>query len=451
LSKNDVIQLFEELERVTHLEYHTAIYQHPKLLCLLEKSEVSPIKVENHHKIRFKTQEEWTDFISFVSPYLTEAIDKLLSKVIRKSKFKDLDDIQPFFKLLTKHDKFYAFRKLNNFCETLSDRLEHLAYSHTTFPEIEVQYLRHPAFYSIVNELSDTFPNMPNSVAHAVINFTVNCERKVGRKKVLVEISDEAQRLQCDAHMKSLIVNNRDAFYQSREQVLGYNPNGVWRGLVAVVIILIMVFRVGSRCDSGPDYSPDFRNQTILEQYYNPTITKEPIEFYSSYFAPFHTKVVRSIEKNTYIDNHTIPQSEPCIISPFKKEIDSTGRSYTISNVTPSDMLVVISDGPSLRSHYIRSTDSTEIHITDSSQVFFYSGKDWNESRSIRHLFFSPRSGNPCIITFNGYFPTHSQEDEQFTSKLFTLTIEETEDFVIQHQEDGYELYQGDHLVNYSF
>ncbi|MFK7787496.1 MAG: hypothetical protein AB8B56_20400 [Crocinitomicaceae bacterium] len=460
LGKNDVIELFERLDGITNLNYHKAVYQHPKLLHLLENAEVSSVKIEEQHRIKFNTVPEWENFTTFISPYLTQAIDRLLSKVIRTHNFQALIEIQPFFKLLTETDKFYAFRKLNNFCDTLGDRLEHLAYNNKKFPANETTYLCQPAFYDAVNELATSHANAPNSVAHAIINFTVECERKSGRRNKLVKISDQAKRLYCDAHYKSLITNNRGAFHESREQVLGYNPNQAWRVLVGAVVIMSFVFRFTRACDSDRGYqsnTQDFReilkNMKVGDDgktYYVSPSKKGENDFNESSFLDLHERVIASVEQNNFSPFHYIQQGDPGILSPFKPFQDD-GEKRVIWNETPSDMIMVISGHNSLTSHFVPSDDSTSFNLEENASMFFYGGSNWTTAQTIQHLHQSPRSEKLELIQFNGYFKTQFDRDIQFLKKFFTYTDSISEDFTIQIKQGKYELFQGDNFVNYSY
>jgi hypothetical protein len=461
-SKNDVIELFDRLKSIDHLDYHKAIYNHPKLLHLLENGEVSSVKIEESNKIRFNTVPEWEEFTAFVSPYLTQSIDTLLSKVIRKHRFGDLMEIKSFFKLLTQSDKYFAFRKLNNFCETMSERLEHLAFTKTTFPADETKYLCQPGFYDLVNELIVSHPNLPNAVAHAVINFTVECERKVGRGKKLVTISDQARRLHCDAKYKSLIVNNRDAFYESREQTLGYNPNNVWRVLVGAVVVIGLIFRMVSRMDSSPDYTVDPNIQEILENmhlkrvekdgrtYYVSDRTNRHENFNESAFLDLHERVVTSVQDNDFTEFNYIQQGDPGILSPFKPFPDD-GTKRIIWNETPSDMIMVISGHNSLTSHFIQSGDSTSFNLEENACMFFYGGTNWTNDQTIQHLHRTSRPEKFELIQFNGYFSTQFGRDIEFLKKFFTVVDDTPEDFKIIIEKGKYELRQGEGYVNYSF
>ena len=427
---------------------------------LLENGEVSFVKVEDSHKITFNTVPEWEEFIAFISPYLTQAIDKLHSKVIRKYQFGDLIEIKSFFKLITESDKYYAFRKLNNFCETLSERLEQLAHTSAKFPSDETVYLCYPPLYDLANDLQTSHPNMPNAIARAVINFTVECERKSGRGKKLVAISDQARRLHCDAHFKSLIVNNRDAFYESREQVLGYNPNQAWRIVVAAVVLMGFIFRFTRACDSDRNYRGEkkdlreiFNNIKVGDDgktYYVSPSKSGKSDFTESSFLDLHEKVVATVVDNDFSEFNYIKYRDPEIISPFKPFPDD-GERRSIWNETPSDMIMLISGHNSLTSHFIPSGDSISFKLEENASMFFYGGQNWSTSKTIQYMHQSPRTDRLKLIQFNGYFSTQFDRDLQFLKKLFTVVDNSPEDFRIITEKGQYELRQGDGFVNYSY
>ncbi|MCJ8288663.1 MAG: hypothetical protein HRT58_01425 [Crocinitomicaceae bacterium] len=455
LSKNDVIELFDELDRISHLNYHTAIFNHPVLLNLLENHTISGT-IQNTHKIHFDTTEEWDKFIDFISPYMANAIDKLLSSVVRKNNFKDLEKVQPFFKLLTQTDAFFAFRKFNNFCETLEDRLENLTLKQTTFPAKDVTFLHYAPFYNTVNDLTGFYPNLPDTVATAVINFTVNTERSVGRGKNLVEISDQARRLHCSAELRTIIAGNRDAFWSSREQKSSFNPNVVWRVLVGIVIVVSIIFRAGNRCGSSNNSytSPNqIEMQEIMRQIKkNGGYTgsyQGAIEFNESSFLDLHEKVIKSEEFSIYGENFYIRQGDPGIVSRFRT--DSTGTMYNLTNETDSDMIMVIWKGTSVNSFFAASTSSINFYAEDNSSIFFYSGKNWSDNRAIEHLHLSVSNNTVSLIRFNGYFSVTSDNDFQFLRKFFSLTGGKSTDFTIKDEDKEYQFYQGDNFVNYSY
>lgn len=459
LSKNDVIELFDELEKVTHLDYHASIFNHSVLLDLLENSIVSG-KVKEEHKIRFKTQEEWDEFIDFISPYLASSIDRLLSKVIRRNNFKDFEKIHPFFKLLRSTDAFFAFRKFSNFCETLEDRLEHLSYNSATFPANETAYLRYAPFYNSVNQLQTSYPNIADTVASAVVNFTVNCERKVGRDKYLVEISDQVKHVHCSKQLRSIITSNRTAFWNSREQRSNFNANGVWRVLVGIIIVGSMLIRYNA-CEktSNRTYvSPQY--EQLLEQikehrkngytdYSITTVSSGSSKMRGTEFLDLHEAVIESVAKSQYGVNHNISTGGPALVAPFAK--DTLGPSYNLKNETASDMVMVIWSPSNLVSFYVPANSSIEFSAKNKSSIFFYSGKNWSETHTIEHWHHASSKNKFSLIKFNGYFSNTNDRDYEFTRKFFTLTDGESSNFSITSTKGDYQFYQGDRFVNFSY
>lgn len=460
LSKNDVIQLFDELERVTHLNFHTAIFKHPILLPLLEDNIVVAVTIKKERKIFFDTQEEWDQFIAFISPYLANSIDKVLSKVIRTVHFKDLHKIQPFFKLLLPQDAFFAFRKFNNFCQTLENRLEILCLNQSSFPVAETGFLRYPEFYESVNEISRFYPSLPDSVASDVINFTVNSQRRVGRGKYLVEISDQARRLQCSAQLRTLIISNRSGFSSSKEEEASFNANFTWRMLVGLIIIGSFLFRATNRCESNRGRTFDSPNQELYDQirsinrdgvitYRNdtqPGKVAEPKEFS---FENLHQQVVRSTESSIYSENPDPSTGDPAIFS--KLNAVDHGSTNTLTNETTSDMLMVVWADSNLFSYFIPALGTIEFSARNNSSIFFYSGTKWRNSRTVEFRYLVHSRKEVPIVRFNGYFSLWQEENSAFLRKLFTLTDGESNEFRITIQKGELEFYQGDRHVNYSF
>lgn len=460
LSKNDVIELFDELERVTHLDYHTAIFNHPVLLNLLENFKVAGT-IEEKHKINFDTDIEWNMFINFISPYLANAIDKLLSKGIRKSNFDDLEKSLVFFKLLTPTDSYFAFRKFNNFCETLEGRLQILVSRNKKFPAEEVTYLHQASFYNSINDLSNTYPNLPDNVATDVINFTVACEEKAGRGKILVDISDQVRRLHCSAPTRWIIIGNRDAFWESREQFLKYNPNTVWRVMIAIIFIGFAFARINKGCESSNNRVTNIPNQEELfehinqlekegiENYTVTTLTDNTSNFDESSFLDLHEKVVSATKLSQYVKNILVQQGDPAIISRFNSGV--SGTNYNLTNETSSELLILVLVDSCLNSYYVNSSSSITFKANNNSFLFFYSGKRWKDNRTIEHWHRSPKASVISQIRFNGYFSYRSEENFQFLRKFFTLTDGDSKDFKVTNDNGEFEFYQGDKNVNYSY
>lgn len=461
VGKNDVIELFDRLENMSDLAFHKAIFKHPILLDFLENGTIPRAK-SNQHFIHFDTKKEWDAFIQFISPYLAYSFDKLLSKVIRTNQFVELEKVDRFFTLLTPSDAMFAFRKFINFCSTLNDRLTLLAYKNSRFPAEETAFLRYAPFYNCVNKVAKFHPSLPDSVASDVINFTVNCERKQGRGSYLVEISDQLKNLTCSNELQTTIYGNREVFRKKKEQTESFDPTIIWRVIVGVFMIGFLIFRVSHRCESNRNYdikSPD--HQELLDQieqlkrskesgYTITTLKKGNAEFNEDSFLDFHEIVKSATEQSYYQANHYLSQGElPGIISRFKG--DKTGSTYRLMNQTSSDMILLVYSNFSLNSYFVKAADSTRFIASDGASMFFYSGTNWKNDKTIEHWNISRTDKTVSSIRFNGYFSKQTSLDHEFGKKYFSLTDGSGEVFNVMNSKDGYQFYREDRFVNYSY
>lgn len=461
VGKNDVIELFDRLENMTDLVYHKAIFKHPILLDFLEKGTI-PRSKSHQHFIHFDTKKEWDEFIQFVSPYLAYSFDKLLSRVLRTNKFVELEKVDRFFSLLTPSDAMFAFRKFSNFCSTLDDRLTLLANRSNRFQTEETAYLRYPPFYYCVNKLAKFYPNLPDSVATDVVNFTVNCERKQGRGNSLVEISDQLKNLNCSNELKTTIYGNREVFRKKREQSENFNPNTVWRVIVGIFMVGFLIFRIGYRCESNRNYSmksPD--HQELLDQieqirrnkesgYTISSAKKGNAQFDEDSFIDLHEKVNNAVELGVYQSNTYLNLGdEPGVISRFKH--DTSGNLYELWNRTTSDMLLLVYSNYSLDSYFVKANDSTTFIASDGASMFFYSGTRWEENQGVQTWNNSRSEKIVSSIRLNGYFSSQTDADKEFVRKYFTLTNGTSNLFEVKNVNGAYQFYRGDRFVNYSY
>lgn len=475
VGKNDVIELFDQLENIQDLSYHQAIFNHPFLLHFLENGSVSPKKSEQH-LIHFDKQEEWDGFTRFVSPYLAQSFDKLMSKVLLNTNFWQLDKVMRFSKLLTPMDGMHAFRKLNNFCGTLDDRLTLIASRSKSYPEKEVAFLSYAVFYKSINSVARFYPNLPDMVAASGINFTVTCQRKPDRGRNLVDITNHLLTLNCSEDLRRLIAENGKAFRSSKEESVSYNPNSAWRVIIAVIVGILMLVRVASRCNSSSSSSYSHpsnehqrelfeRLQELQQQRQNQQVQPSPpphapsssyqsvpskrtgtVDFDENSFLDLHQNVVASVNLSRYEKNYQNSGAAPKIISAFPPS--AIEYDYQLKNESPSDALVVMWYGDGVTSYFVKSGQMVDIKAADDACFFIYSGRVWMGSRTITHTHRSPRTQATRRIQFNGYFSSVGTRDVDLTRKYFSLNGDRTKDLTLKN---NYQLYQGSGYVNYSY
>ena len=111
---------------------------------------------------------------------------------------------------------------------------------------------------------------------------------------------------------------------------------------------------------------------------------------------------------------------------------------------------MILATGSSLTSYFIPTKDSITFNADGDSDFFFYSGRKWDHSKMIQHLHQSPKTSQLHLIRSNGYFTSRTKKDEEFLKKFFTPSDSLTGNLVIKDEAEGYVLYQGGQLVNYS-
>lgn len=448
-TKNDVIKLFEELEGVTHLDYHALISDHSALLNLLENNRVDDGKIKDH-KIQFNTQEETKAFSEFLSPYLANAIDKLLSTAIREKNYLAIQRIQLYFRFLTSTDAHFAFRKFINFCQTLKLRLEELQNDQHIFLKGESRYLAYAPFYNLVNYLDQYYPSLPDTVAQAVISFTIDSRNNLGRGKALVSISDQARKLNCSENLKSIISTNRDTFFASKEELSAGKITT--QELIRIIVLVILGIYTLTKIFGSDDSIHSDTNDRLLKQLEqikqnnnqsSPQRTSN-FDFTELTFNELHSSFVRILENESYAINITYKKSKPGIFSRYNAP--ETGTKHELRNQTNSDIIIAVWTDDHLNTFFVKRKQSIVLSSKETSRMFFYAGKDWQTDKCIQSM-----TDGITFTTISGIFTEQTDEEFEFFRKYFTLTKQTSGDFTIKDEDSGYEFYQGDSFVNYSY
>ncbi len=122
LDKNAVLQLFEQVESDTVLDFHLQLLEYPLLLQFLETGELA-----------FFEQQEYVDtsneqFVDFFAPYFAERYNMVFSKALKERdvlKIRSLDNVlirklEKFDNDLYKNSLRYLNRMINDFKEVIS-------------------------------------------------------------------------------------------------------------------------------------------------------------------------------------------------------------------------------------------------------------------------------------------------------------------------------------------
>jgi hypothetical protein len=457
VGKNDVIELFDRAEGVSDLAFHRIIFKHPALLNLLETQKI-PELISYVDLIRFESKEEESAFRTFVSPYLAEAYAKASTSILRNGNYLSLLQTSAYFRLLTQSDVYVAFQNIENYCSILEQNLKHLAVNNLKFVPTEYEFIYYQPFYDLINKLSVYFDNLPSIVASAIINFTVDCQHKVGRGKHLVTLSDQARRLQCSAELKSILIKNREAFWNSKEQTISFNPNKVWRGIVYSVLIIAILYKFTSRCETYTNTNPNFNEPANLEQLmrdFDEQQANDPERIAhrnETFLLNLHEATVWRV-KNRQFNATKLYADQAPKLTPTIDCFDSTlthspTQKVMLQNNTNAEMLMILMDDDKFISLYVGKFETVEFTLSTNASVFFYSGNKWRNQFAIAY---DLPGLNGEFMFLNGSFENVSARSIEFLSRYYSLRDEPTTELLIEEKEGRFEFYQNGASVNYSY
>lgn len=451
-TKNDIIQTFDELKSTSDLAHHQRIYSLKPLLNLLEDYSVTTSKMKGRKfEFKFKTEEEMVEFKRFVSPFLANAFDRLLSRTIRNSGYDEFENVLHFSSLLLDHDAFFAFRKFDAYCSFLEERLENTHFVKETFPFNDFLFLRAKEFYTITNKVNEYYLDIADRLAITLINFCGDQHWSSGRSNHLYKMYDQMCRLNCSQEYKSHIYSNRGPF--KRDTLLQITDHfGIGKryllkaGIVLMFVLPALIFgNLSSPSDEQwaqfearqaekdqnsvfEQVREDQRLQTALEQQVriHPYSYMGKTKFDTTAFRVFrdsvYSKVLgRNFKKNTY-NSGSAPQLISPLIMPDSSLVIPFGRKSKLWNETNSELLMIIMDKNALSSYYVPAQGIISIEIDPGSFVFFYSGNDWNSDDGIqfKHPYKSLMSDS-ITIALNGSFNKTSSKDWQLMQTIFYL------------------------------
>lgn len=463
-TKNDVIKVFEELFSITDLAFHERIFDHPILLDLLENHLISESEedVQSLH-LNFNSDEERQQFTHFISPFLANSLDKLLSKTVRSSSYDRFVIVLPFFKLLHEVDAVFAFRKFYAFCRTMDQRLDTAALNNSVFPFDEFKYLTEEPFYTIINEANNYFSDLADGIGQTLANFSIDQQYSKARANHLLKLYNQLRGLKCDAELKSVIVTNRKEFRKLRLVSVFGLFRMPWKYLRVVIILVTWFILGGIFGDDSPRVEESkeekyvnaykeldlkvaaFKQQSVLNK--NSPVRKS--NFDTTAFRIFHDSAYARVTQRRFTTNTVVRNSLPKIHSPLRI-IDSAnlipfGKKVSIRNITDSDMFMVIRDRNVLSSHFIASNSRLPIAIDPGSSVFFYSGNDWDTSQIMVYSYpFEHLTEKNIDMIFSGTFKQTSENNLRFMETIYYLRQGSQTDLSIEERDGNYVFLQSD-------
>jgi hypothetical protein len=248
LTKNDIVQLFEQLEQDDALAFHAAIAADPALLQFLQTGKIKPGQKFNYNPLY-----QEAGFIDFVSPFYKEVFNRHILKALAANGFDRIEGVFGNPVLLNGADYDDCFGRLHGYLEEKQHGLQQLKHQFDANRRMDITALHQYYIFdwiNTLNKLPDDFANFRDDYAIDLYNFAVdlwNGKRRDEARALLYGISE----LYCAPATKRLIADlleraNRVAAPAGTSS--GGSSGGSW--VWAVISLFIIIVRIGVTCNN---------------------------------------------------------------------------------------------------------------------------------------------------------------------------------------------------------
>lgn len=201
LSKNDLLELFEQLEDPAERDLHQRIYRHKSLLQFLEYGQLSYLKSGD----KLLKQSGQSDLAQFVAPHFAKQYSEALVDALKAKDLEQIEAIPPAEELLPEQyvaacyqDSYYLIRDHQKRVEELPDkeRAPFMTERELLFELEKDSILCYNALPDYFQVTRDAFAE---TIAEAALDFIRRCNRLdaakalLGRGKLL-QLTEEGER-----------------------------------------------------------------------------------------------------------------------------------------------------------------------------------------------------------------------------------------------------------------
>ena len=174
LSRNDVLQLFDQLARANDLAYHALVATDPVLLTFLEKQELEP-----DQKFSLPEEQVTPEFIEWISPYFSWSFRKATMRMFRDVQPKAFESlvVNPYY--MTDQDEWEAWNGVDNFMQlTIRD---FVTMNGSKFPSQAAKYTNYDFIWLLCNLPEARFSHVIDKYAFEMMQLSVTVFNKKQR------------------------------------------------------------------------------------------------------------------------------------------------------------------------------------------------------------------------------------------------------------------------------
>jgi len=387
LTKNDILNLFEELNEQGNLAYHQIILENKQLLSFLQTGEFDEKQPLFNEEILY--QPNLNDFKEFISIYLVDIVKKEINFYFNQRNFRKAFAVIEFTKLLSPYYKSIAFDKLAGSVGQLAVTISQFSKEELPLDKKNYKFLSHDHFISFLNALPDEFHDLRERIAINLNNLGAQYQKK--ELKFVYMIFMALRSLKCSENMRKTIIDNSNILsnsYSHKEEDEEEKSTGY--GCFSFIGIIILFFVLVKACSTGLD-SELSSNDYIFK---NPVKTT-PKQFPTLAKKAYHLKFVKAIQDYSSLPGRSAQKSgktsetpvKPyfAYYTPFSARMSETD-SVLISNTSDFDLIVF---GIGEFENYgvgIKAQSEAYIGLEFGEEVNLYIGNQWSRSRVIKGI-----------------------------------------------------------------
>ncbi len=280
LSKNDVLNLFEDLKNNGNLSYHQAIFQDHALLHFLEQfkleipagkvslSDMYSSKTSNYTRFAENALYKESSFLTFVSPFFREAYQTIIQRAIEKQDRNTMMLVSKNARFMTSSEEYQAFSRIMQQLkgkEDIADELQTRIETGQVYTSKEVSFCSSANFIDCLNFLPDTFESFRDIYSVSLINIGVVLHNRKRYDLAQSVISNAHQlkvsshyRSQLERYYKELVLSGPQSAYTNTETSAG-GSNISWTTIFIIIGIVLRILLMGEKCNRHSDY-PSYEN-----------------------------------------------------------------------------------------------------------------------------------------------------------------------------------------------
>lgn len=246
LSRNDVLELFKQLEQEKHFDYHQLVASDPKLLYFLEHGQL-----EYKEKFTLSSYHVTPEFLAWISPYFKKAFIQCSTTTLRNHDMYSFVTLMMNPVYVTPQDEYAIWEPIHQEITIVCNRLSEISNLASPYPAMqEIKTLTGPEQMGIIKSLpQEHFAEQIDTYAFNVMCVTVGIFNKID-KDWAVEILESCQSIPASNATRDDILNKKNEMnrirYASAETANSSDSGTSWGTIRLILFIIFIILRIAT-------------------------------------------------------------------------------------------------------------------------------------------------------------------------------------------------------------